>query len=212
MKSEIGKKKTSFQKKSYFIINNESIENNIRISNEFNNYFVSVGSALASKINVNSCNPLDYIQSNVQSMAIPNYYENDVTLAINSLKNSSPGWDNIPTLIAKHVIHCYIKPLVFLINQSLTEGVFPDELKLAKVIPVFKAGSSMELCNYRSISVLKKVQKYMKNLCITPWYLILINIIYFIKINLVFVKDILVTMLLLLWLTKLLNHLIQETW
>ena len=39
-------------------------------------------------------------------------------------------------------------------TQSLTEGVFPDELKLAKVIPVFKAGSSMELSNYRLISVL----------------------------------------------------------
>ena len=37
-------------------------------------------------------------------MAIPNYYENDVTLAINSLKNSSPGWGNIPTLIGKHVV------------------------------------------------------------------------------------------------------------
>ena len=87
------------------MINIERIENDIRISNEFNNYFVSVGSILTSKINVNSCNRI-----------IPNYYENDVTLAINSLKNSSPGWDNIPTLIAKHVIHCYIKPLVFLIN------------------------------------------------------------------------------------------------
>ena len=136
------------------MINNERIENDIRISNEFNNCFVSVGSTLASKINVNSCNPLDYIQSNVHSMAIPNYYENHVTLAINSLNNSSPGWDNTPTLIAKHVIHCYIEPLVFLINQSLIEGVFPDELKLANVIPVYKAGSYMELFNYRPISVL----------------------------------------------------------
>ena len=194
------------------MINNERIKNDIRISNEFIIHFLSVGSTLASKINVNSCNPLNYIQSNVQSMTIPNYYENDVTLAINSLKNSSPGWDNIPTLIAKHVIHGYIKPLVFLINQSLIEGVFPDELKSAKVIPVFKAGSSMELSNYRPISILLFFQKSMKNVCITPWYLILINIISFIKINLVFVKDILVTMLILLWLTKLLNHLIQETW
>ena len=136
-----------------------------------------------------------------------------VTLAINSVKKSSPGWDNIPTLIAKHAIHCYIKPLVFLINQSLIEGVFPDELKLAKVIPVFKAGSSIELSNYRPISVLIFfLQRSMKNVCITSWYLIFINIISFIKINLVFVKNILVTMLLLLWLTKLLNHLIQETW
>ena len=194
------------------MLNNERIKNHIRISKEFNSDFVTVGSTLASKINDNSCNPLDYILSNVQSMIIRNYHENDVTLAINSLKNSSPGWDTIPTLIAKQVIHCYIKPLVFLINQSLIEGAFPDELKLAKVIPVYKAGSSMELSNYRLISVLKKFPKSMKNVCITPWYLILINIISFIKINLVFVKDIQVTMLLLLWLTKLLNHLIQETW
>ena len=101
MKAVIGKEKTSFQKKSYFMLNNEIIKNDIRISNEFNNYFGSVGSTLASKINENSCNPLDYIyiQSNVQRMAIPNYNENDVTLAINSLKNSSPGWDNIPLIL-----------------------------------------------------------------------------------------------------------------
>ena len=136
------------------MLNNERIENDIRISKEFNNYYVSVGSTLASKINDHSCNALDYIQSNVQSMAIPNYYENDVTLVINSLRKSSPGWDNIPTLIAKQVIHCYIKFLAFLINQSIIEGVFPDELKIAKVIPVYKAGSSMELSNYRPISVL----------------------------------------------------------
>ena len=193
------------------MLNNERIENYIRISKDFNDYFVSVGSTLASKINDNSCDPLDYIQSNVQSIIIPNY--NNVTLAINSLKNSSPGWDNRPTLISKQVIHCYIKPLVFLINQPLIEGVVPDELKLGNVTPVYKAGSSMELSNYRSISVLIFfLQKSMKNLCITLWYLIFINIISFIKINLVFVKNILVTMLLLLWLTKLLNHLIQETW
>ena len=73
MKSVIEKKKNNFQKKSYFMLNNDRIENDIRISKEFNNYFVSVGSTLASKINDNSCNPLDYIHSNVQSMAIPNY-------------------------------------------------------------------------------------------------------------------------------------------
>ena len=73
------------------MINNETIENDIRISNEFNNYFVSAGSTLASQINDNSYDPLYYILSNVQSMAIPNYNENDVTLAIHSLNNSSPG-------------------------------------------------------------------------------------------------------------------------
>ena len=95
-----------------------------------------------------------HIPSNVQSIAILNYNENDVTFVIDSLNNSSPGWDNIPALIAKQVYHCYIKPLVFLINQSFIDGVFPDELKLTKIIAVYKAGSSMELSNYRPISVL----------------------------------------------------------
>ena len=38
-------------KKSYFMLNNERIENDIRTSKEFNNYCVFVGSTLASKIN-----------------------------------------------------------------------------------------------------------------------------------------------------------------
>ena len=89
------------------MLNNKRIDNDIRVSNAFNNYFVSIGSTLASKINDNSCNPLDYIKSNVKSMAIPIYTENDVTLVINSLNNSSPGWDNIPALLAKQVIIYY---------------------------------------------------------------------------------------------------------
>ena len=52
------------------------------------------------KINDNSCDPIDYIQSNIQIMAIPNYNEKDVTLVINSLNNSILGWDSIPAMIA----------------------------------------------------------------------------------------------------------------
>ena len=51
------------------MLNNERIENYIRISKEYSNYCVYVGSTLASKINDNSYDPLDYIQSIVQSMA-----------------------------------------------------------------------------------------------------------------------------------------------
>ena len=83
-------------------------------------------------------------------------------------------------MIAKQVIHCYIKPLVFVIIQSLTEGVFPDELKLAKVIPVYKAESSMELYNYRTTSILffssKFYEKLMYNSLVS--YLEKYNILY----------------------------------
>ena len=55
-----------------------------------------------------------------------------------SLKNSSAGYDGIPASIAKQLINSYIKPLSYLINKSISDGIFPTELKLAKVIPVFK--------------------------------------------------------------------------
>ena len=45
--------------------------------------------------------------------------------------------------LAKRVLNSYIKPLTLLINKSFRHGIFPDELNLAKVIPIYKSGSTM---------------------------------------------------------------------
>ena len=92
----------------------------------------------------------------------------EVVNVINSLNNSSPGWDGVPSRLTKRVINSYIKPLTLLINKSFRDGNFPDELKLAKVIPIYKSVSTMELNNYGPISVFKKNSlRYLKDLCIT---------------------------------------------
>ena len=49
--------------------------------------------------------------------------------------------------------------LAFLINESLSEGIFPDALKVAKVVPIFKAGDTKHVTNYRPISVLSTFSK-----------------------------------------------------
>ena len=72
---------------------------------------------------------------------------------IRSLNNSSPGWDDIPSFFTKRVLNSYIKPLTVLINRPFQEGIVPDDIKLAKVIPIYKSGSTMELNNYRPIFV-----------------------------------------------------------
>ena len=43
---------------------------------------------------------------------------------------------------------------------------FPSELKLAKVVPIFKSGDSRKISNYRPISVNRSSQRYLKELCI----------------------------------------------
>ena len=47
----------------------------------------------------------------------------------------------------------FIMPLTHIINKSLREGEFPSELKLPKVVPIFKASATNKITNYRPISI-----------------------------------------------------------
>ena len=51
------------------------------------------------------------------------------------------------------------RPVIHIINLSIKQGIFPDKLKIAKLMPVFKQGSRLECDNYRPISVLPALAK-----------------------------------------------------
>jgi hypothetical protein len=55
-------------------------------------------------------------------------------------------------------------PLAHIFNISLREGVFPEKLKLCRVIPIFKAGNPLECDNYRSISLLSSISKILEKI------------------------------------------------
>ena len=78
---------------------------------------------------------------------------------INSLKNSSSGHDELPPFVAKTCINEFIEPITYMINESLKSGVFPSELKIARIVPIFKSGDPSLLNNYRPISVLSFFSK-----------------------------------------------------
>ena len=71
-----------------------------------------------------------------------------------SLKNSAAGYDGIPGSIMKQCAQQYLAELTYIINCSILEGYFPDELKLAKVLPIFKSDDENKIENYRPISIL----------------------------------------------------------
>ena len=60
----------------------------------------------------------------------------------------------MPASILKQCIDTYIDPLTYLINLSINQGIFPSELKIAKVIPIYKSDDKQLIWNYRAISVL----------------------------------------------------------
>ena len=54
----------------------------------------------------------------------------------------------------KQCVDTYVEPITILINNLFYHGIFPDELKLARVVPIFKSGDSSKNNNYRPISIL----------------------------------------------------------
>ena len=72
---------------------------------------------------------------------LPDIYESDVISMIVDLRNSIAGYYTIPASIDKELINSFITQSTRMINRSFHERIFPNQLKLAKVIPVFKNGS-----------------------------------------------------------------------
>ena len=153
LKAIIGLQSSKKTQNMSYIVNNKHITDSYDISNAFNNFFASIGSELAGNI-TSSINPLSYLKSVQNSMFMPKVSENEVKNIIMSFKNSAAGWDNFPTFVAKQCVDSYISPLTYIINRAISQGIFPSELKIARVIPIFKSGDKQNVSNYRPISIL----------------------------------------------------------
>ena len=79
-------------------------------------------------------------------------------------KNFSAGWDDFSSFVLKKCSCSLLQPLIHLINCSLQSGIFPDELKLARVVSIFKAGNPALMSNYRPISVLATFSKIIEKI------------------------------------------------
>ena len=158
LRNILGKDHNKRKKHHSFFINNNYVTDSLQIANAFNKFFVSIGSLLAKKIK-SDVNPLLYVDNNVNSIATFEVTSNRVRNVILSLNNSSAGHDELPPFVAKSCIEEFIEPLTYMINESLRTGICPSELKIARVVPIFKSGDPSLLTNYRPISVLSFFSK-----------------------------------------------------
>ena len=127
-----------------FFINKQYSSDSKIIGNHFNEYFIKVGSSLANNIKSHT----DYT-ININEIRV-----NEIQSVISSFSNSAAGFDEIPASIMKQLVNYYAEPLTQMINQSILQGYFPEELKLAKVLPIYKSENEQLVQNYRPISIL----------------------------------------------------------
>lgn len=133
------------------------------IANGFNNFFINIGPRLSNDIphmNVSPNHFLNNIPSPLNSIFLAPTDLNEVINICASLRTgASPGYDDIKPDVVKVVKHLIAYPLVHIFNLSISTGIVPDQLKFAKVVPIYKSGDS-DLCNnYRPISVLPVFSK-----------------------------------------------------
>ena len=84
----------------------------------------------------------------------------DIINIIGELKiTNSVGVDCISTKIIKVIAVFIAEPLAHIVNLSVELGKFPDELKIGKVIPVYKCNDPQLIDNYRPITVLNVICK-----------------------------------------------------
>ena len=83
----------------------------------------------------------------------------EVSNVIKGIKNSSPGCDKIFMCIIKMCSPILAPILCKLFNKSMSVGYFPEHLKIAKVIPLYKDGDRSVESNYRPISILSAISK-----------------------------------------------------
>ena len=90
--------------------------------------------------------------------------EKEVENIILHLKDSSSGWDELRPNVMKTIKRSIHFPLMYVSNLSFQTGVFPRELKIANVVPIFKSGDEMVFTSYRPVSVLPLFSKILERL------------------------------------------------
>ena len=97
-------------------------------------------------------------------MSLPPITAEELVNTVDQLRDSSPGHDGIPIMIIRKVLTCILPVLLHLCNTSFSTGVFPDQLKIAKVVPIYKAGDKTLYSNHRPISILPAISKLLEKI------------------------------------------------
>lgn len=172
-------------------IDNVNCHDSITVANYFNTFFTNVAASLVEKLP--KATQIYDFSSNIfrkfyQMVSQNNLYfelspvsEDYVLKELTGLNPSkSTGLDGIPSRFLRDGASVLSKPVTYMVNLSITSGIVPDDMKIARVCPIFKKNSRLDVGNYRPVSILVVVSKILEKSVYSQLekYLVRNNILY----------------------------------
>lgn len=169
----LNRKDKNSQFPTHLVVDGRIVSDDQEIAEAFNNFFINIGPALSNAIEVpQNKSYKDYIKEKIHArFHFETVSTNKVTKIIEKMKpKTSSGQDGISSALLKDVHLITVKVLTLIINQSLSTGICPDRLKIAKVVPIFKKDNPHITGNYRPISLLPVISKVFEKVVFDQLY------------------------------------------
>jgi len=148
---------------SELFINGIRLTDPLTIATQLNEFFVSAPIKISEEIppsdppEVYFENPISFSFSN-SPVTITEIIEATAQL----LPKKSEDHSGLSMFFIKKFIRNLATPLYHVIFKSLESGIVPSQLKIAKVVPIFKGGDCLSPDNYRPISLLPNFSKILE--------------------------------------------------
>ena len=166
LREAMGTKKTKVCFPDEICTNSDIITDKKQIAEEFNNFFINISSNIHSRLPNHNSTPISFSQpQGIHTFFLDPIDPQDIIEVSKIIKPKlSAGFDNISSKLMKDTIDLTAIPLAHIINLSFETGIFPDDMKTAKVIPIFKSANPNQVSNYRPISLLPAYSKLMEKI------------------------------------------------
>ena len=142
------------------VINGKTTKNDKETANALNTYVTNTGQDLSDEILPTEQLFMDYLPNRVpKSIFMKPTDDIETVTEINLLHNKKSVLDIFNISIIKYIKDEIIPALVIIFIKSITESIFPETLKTAKVILIFTKGDDFVQGNYRPISLISIFDK-----------------------------------------------------
>ena len=158
----------SKNKQLYYSENNDIVNDPKKVSEIFNDFFINVAKNIGNLSTVIDENHPSILaiktnkpNTNTDTLTFKPVTSTFVDKQINKLNiKKATGFDGISAKMIKLAKPVVTGPITSLINKSIETSIFPDQLKVTQVQPLFKNKTDqLDKANYRPVSVLPAISK-----------------------------------------------------